>query len=129
MVRGCSKTLLSIHEIISFKIPLKILNLIFLSIGHGLRARMLKQCLVHEQYCLTSSPQQQRCYGYLGKMPCCAETPHLALAKLIRRVEIQCNQLISSSQNWLRIRAELLNMSVTVLHLAGTEGISGTILW
>lgn len=88
---------------------------------------MLKQCLPHEQYRLTASSQQQRYYVYLGKTHCCAETPKLALAELIQRVETLHNQLISSSQNWLRSRAKLLKISVRVLHLAGTKGISGTI--
>lgn len=48
---------------------------------------MLKQCLAHKQYCITASSQQQRYYVYLRKMHRCAETPKLALAELIQRVE------------------------------------------
>lgn len=106
---------------------LKILKSKFFNLGHGQRATMPKQCLPHEQYCLTASSQQQRHDVYLGKTHCSAETPKLALAELIQRVETQRNHVISSSQNWLRSKAILLKMSITVLHLAGTKGISGTI--
>lgn len=46
-----------------------------------------------------------------GQNYLCAETSKLPLAELILRVEAQLNQIISSSQNWLRSKAKLLKIS------------------